>query len=113
MNLILGKVEEFITVVDVDSSSLQPSARVVSRNMDILYVRGDGVILVSLLGYLGILGILGILEYSNNTTDIANLKLHECSWYNWCWIWRFNILNRPNSQLNPGCSTNHLNLVHI
>ncbi|TIA72221.1 hypothetical protein E3P92_02105 [Wallemia ichthyophaga] len=47
MNLILGKVEEFITVVDVDSSSLQPSARVVSRNMDILYVRGDGVILIS------------------------------------------------------------------
>lgn len=46
MNLILGKVEEFVTVVDVDSSSLQPSARIVKRSMDMLYVRGDGVILV-------------------------------------------------------------------
>ncbi|TIA90308.1 hypothetical protein E3P99_01624 [Wallemia hederae] len=48
MNLILGKVHETVTVVDVQSDSLQPSVRSVERSMEMLYVRGDGVILANL-----------------------------------------------------------------
>ena len=46
MNLVLGQVEENIHHVDVteDGQPMQP--RVEKRNMEMLFVRGDGVILV-------------------------------------------------------------------
>ena len=46
MNLVLGQVEENIHHVDVteDGQPMQP--RVERRNMEMLFVRGDGVILV-------------------------------------------------------------------
>lgn len=46
MNLILGNVDEFVTVVDVDSTTLESTTRFVKRSMPMLYIRGDGVILV-------------------------------------------------------------------
>ncbi|PAV21363.1 like-Sm ribonucleo [Pyrrhoderma noxium] len=48
MNLILSDVEEIITLVDGDES-LPSEARVkeAKRKMGMLFVRGDGVILVS------------------------------------------------------------------
>ncbi|KAL0949359.1 hypothetical protein HGRIS_009428 [Hohenbuehelia grisea] len=50
MNLILSDVEETIMIVDVDEE-VQPGAQrtvnVAKRKMDMLFVRGDGVILVS------------------------------------------------------------------
>ncbi|KZP24524.1 like-Sm ribonucleo protein [Athelia psychrophila] len=49
MNLILSDVEETIMIVDVPegSSSAQATVNVAKRKMEMLFVRGDGVILVS------------------------------------------------------------------
>jgi len=45
MNLILSDVEETIMIVDVDEA--QGTVNVAKRKMEMLFVRGDGVILVS------------------------------------------------------------------
>ncbi|KAJ9068147.1 U4/U6-U5 snRNP complex subunit lsm3 [Entomophthora muscae] len=47
MNMVLGDVEEIITVVEVDENTMEETFRNVHRKMDMLFVRGDGVILVS------------------------------------------------------------------
>ncbi|KAF7981643.1 hypothetical protein HWV62_18396 [Athelia sp. TMB] len=49
MNLILSDVEETIMIVDVPegASSAQGTVNVAKRKMEMLFVRGDGVILVS------------------------------------------------------------------
>ncbi|SPO21633.1 probable LSM3 - U6 snRNA-associated Sm-like protein [Ustilago trichophora] len=47
MNLILGDVEETIYVVDVNEEGGQETVRVVKRQSEMLFVRGDSVILVS------------------------------------------------------------------
>ena len=51
MNLVLGQVEESIHHVDVtdDGQPLQP--RIERRSMEMLFVRGDGVILVCIRSY--------------------------------------------------------------
>ncbi|KAG8827085.1 U4/U6-U5 snRNP complex subunit lsm3 [Serendipita sp. 401] len=47
MNLIMSDVEETIMIVDPVPEGAKPSIRVAKRHMEMLYVRGDGVILVS------------------------------------------------------------------
>ncbi|KAI8071262.1 hypothetical protein BC940DRAFT_294000 [Gongronella butleri] len=47
LNMVLGNVEETITIVDIDEESMQQVIRTVQRTFDMLFVRGDGVILVS------------------------------------------------------------------
>ncbi|KAI9095180.1 hypothetical protein DFS34DRAFT_626922 [Phlyctochytrium arcticum] len=47
LNLVLGDVEEQITVVDVNEDTMEETVRTVKRGHEMLYVRGDGVILVS------------------------------------------------------------------
>ncbi|CDZ97360.1 Small nuclear ribonucleoprotein (snRNP) LSM3 [Phaffia rhodozyma] len=47
MNLIMSDVEETITIVDIDEASGSENLRTARRNVDMLFVRGDGVILVS------------------------------------------------------------------
>ncbi|CAO3651080.1 unnamed protein product [Cunninghamella blakesleeana] len=47
LNMILGNVEEIITIVDVNEETYQEIIRTVKRTFDMLFVRGDGVILVS------------------------------------------------------------------
>ncbi|KNE61126.1 hypothetical protein AMAG_06877 [Allomyces macrogynus ATCC 38327] len=48
MNMVLGNVTESATVFDVDLPSHEATgAKVVKRNIEMLFVRGDGVILVS------------------------------------------------------------------
>ncbi|KNE59454.1 hypothetical protein AMAG_03732 [Allomyces macrogynus ATCC 38327] len=48
MNMVLGNVTESVTVIDVDLLNHQATgANVVKRNIEMLFVRGDGVILVS------------------------------------------------------------------
>ncbi|KAG7096744.1 hypothetical protein E1B28_004156 [Marasmius oreades] len=46
MNLIMSDVEETITIVDTESPE-GSNVSVAKRKMDMLFVRGDGVILVS------------------------------------------------------------------
>ncbi|EST06167.1 Ribonucleoprotein LSM domain protein [Kalmanozyma brasiliensis GHG001] len=47
MNLILGDVEETIYVVDINDETGAETVRVVKRQSEMLFVRGDSVILVS------------------------------------------------------------------
>ncbi|KAK0191159.1 like-Sm ribonucleoprotein [Armillaria mellea] len=49
MNLILSEVEETIMIVDLPEGAAegQGTVNVAKRKMDMLFVRGDGVILVS------------------------------------------------------------------
>ncbi|RUP47946.1 hypothetical protein BC936DRAFT_145146, partial [Jimgerdemannia flammicorona] len=47
LNMVLGDVEETITVVDINEETYEEVIRTVKRNSEMLFVRGDGVILVS------------------------------------------------------------------
>lgn len=47
LNMVLGEVEETITIVDIDEGTQRQSVRTVNRTVPMLFVRGDGVILVS------------------------------------------------------------------
>ncbi|EDR02445.1 uncharacterized protein LACBIDRAFT_253907 [Laccaria bicolor S238N-H82] len=47
MNLIMSDVEETILIVDTDSVPNGQGLQVAKRKMEMLFVRGDGVILVS------------------------------------------------------------------
>ncbi|KAJ3128407.1 Sm-like protein lsm3b [Nowakowskiella sp. JEL0407] len=47
MNLVLGEVEELITVVEFNEATQEESVRVIKKGYEMLFVRGDGVILVS------------------------------------------------------------------
>eukprot|EP00906_Rhabdomonas_costata_P003557 RCo005416 len=47
LNMVLGNVEETLTVTVVDERTYEERVQVKTRNIDMLFVRGDGVILVS------------------------------------------------------------------
>eukprot|EP00938_MAST-03A_sp_MAST-3A-sp1_P002745 g2745.t1 len=47
LNMVLGNVEETVTTVEVDEETLEEIVRTGKRNVPMLFVRGDGVILVS------------------------------------------------------------------
>ena len=47
LNLILGDVEETVTVTEVDEETEEEIVRKSTRNVEMLFVRGDIVILVS------------------------------------------------------------------
>lgn len=47
LNMILGEVEESVSVREVDRDTEEEIVRVSKRNMEMLFVRGDMVILVS------------------------------------------------------------------
>ncbi|KAG2268939.1 hypothetical protein Bca52824_063494 [Brassica carinata] len=47
LNMILGDVEEVITTVEIDNETYEEIVRTLKRKVLFLFVRGDGVILVS------------------------------------------------------------------
>ncbi|KAI8848976.1 hypothetical protein BC829DRAFT_362189 [Chytridium lagenaria] len=47
MNLVLSDVEEIITLVEINEQTFEELLRTVKRQYEMLFVRGDGVILVS------------------------------------------------------------------
>nr|CAH7760335.1 unnamed protein product [Callosobruchus chinensis] len=47
MNMILSDAEETITSVEIDEETYEEVYRTTKRNIPMLFVRGDGVILVS------------------------------------------------------------------
>ncbi|KND04907.1 U4/U6-U5 snRNP complex subunit LSM3 [Spizellomyces punctatus DAOM BR117] len=47
MNMVLGDVEEIITVVDVNEQTYEEIVQTVKKQHEMLFVRGDSVILVS------------------------------------------------------------------
>ena len=47
LNMILGDVEEVVTSVEVDEETYEEIIKTSKRQIDMLFVRGDGVILIS------------------------------------------------------------------
>lgn len=47
LNMILGDVEETVTIVEIDEETYEEVYKTTKRNIPMLFVRGDGVILVS------------------------------------------------------------------
>jgi len=47
LNMVLGEVEETITIVEIDEETNEEHFRTNKRKIPMLFVRGDGVILVS------------------------------------------------------------------
>ncbi|KAG6408278.1 hypothetical protein SASPL_131283 [Salvia splendens] len=47
LNMILGDVEEIVTTVEIDDETYEEIVRTTKRTVPFLFVRGDGVILVS------------------------------------------------------------------
>ncbi|KAJ1922701.1 Sm-like protein lsm3b, partial [Tieghemiomyces parasiticus] len=47
LNMVLGDVEENVTTVELNAESQEEVVRTTTRKIDMLFVRGDGVILVS------------------------------------------------------------------
>ena len=47
LNMILSEVEEIVTTVEVDEETYEEMYKTTKRNIPMLFVRGDGVILVS------------------------------------------------------------------
>lgn len=47
LNMVLGEVEETVTTIEIDEETYEEVYRTTKRNIPMLFVRGDGVILVS------------------------------------------------------------------
>ena len=47
LNMVLGDVEETVTTVEIDEETFEEIYKQTKRNIQMLFVRGDGVILVS------------------------------------------------------------------
>lgn len=47
LNLVLGDVEETVTVVEIDDETYEEIYKTTRRNIAMLYVRGDGVTLIA------------------------------------------------------------------
>lgn len=47
LNMVLGDVEETVTTHDVDTETYEEIIKTSKRQIEMLFVRGDGVILVS------------------------------------------------------------------
>ena len=47
LNLVLGEVEEVVTSVEVDEETFEEIIKTSKRQIDMLFVRGDGIILIS------------------------------------------------------------------
>jgi len=47
LNMILGEVEETVTSVEVDEETQEEILRTAKRSIPYLFIRGDGIILIS------------------------------------------------------------------
>ena len=47
LNMVLGDVEETVTTVEMDEETYEEIIKTSKRSIDMLFVRGDGVILIS------------------------------------------------------------------
>ncbi|EOD14715.1 hypothetical protein EMIHUDRAFT_432584 [Emiliania huxleyi CCMP1516] len=47
LNMVLGEVEETVTTIEVDEETYEEIIKTSKRQIDMLFVRGDGVVLVS------------------------------------------------------------------
>ncbi|BES92775.1 Hypothetical protein-like protein [Nesidiocoris tenuis] len=47
LNMVLGDAEEIVTTIEIDEETYEEVYKKTKRNIPMLFVRGDGVILVS------------------------------------------------------------------
>jgi len=47
LNMVLSDVEEMVTTVEIDEETYEEVYKTTKRNIPMLFVRGDGIILVS------------------------------------------------------------------
>ena len=47
LNVVLGDAEETVTAIEIDEETYEEVYKTTKRNIPMLFVRGDGVILVS------------------------------------------------------------------
>jgi len=47
LNMVLSDVEETVTIVEVEEENVDPAVRTVKKRSDMLFVRGDSVIMLS------------------------------------------------------------------
>ena len=47
LNLVLGDVEEVVTSVEVDEETFEEIIKTSKRQIEMLFVRGDGIVLIS------------------------------------------------------------------
>ncbi|KAK9897001.1 putative U6 snRNA-associated Sm-like protein LSm3 [Cystobasidium minutum MCA 4210] len=47
MNMVLSEVEEQISILELDEATNQEKIRTIKKQYEMLFVRGDGVVLVS------------------------------------------------------------------
>jgi U6 snRNA-associated Sm-like protein LSm3 len=47
LNMVLSDVEEVVTTVEIDEETYEEVYKATKRNIPMLFVRGDGIILVS------------------------------------------------------------------
>jgi len=47
LNMVLGEVEETLTQTEVNEETFEEIVKTTKRNIDLLFVRGDSVILIS------------------------------------------------------------------
>ncbi|KAL6045577.1 U4/U6-U5 snRNP complex subunit lsm3 [Balamuthia mandrillaris] len=47
LNMVLGEVEEVVTTVEIDEETEEELIKRQTRSIDMLFARGDGVILIS------------------------------------------------------------------
>lgn len=47
LNMVLGEVDETITTIEIDEETFEEVYKTTKRSIPMLFVRGDGVILVS------------------------------------------------------------------
>ncbi|XP_014256197.1 U6 snRNA-associated Sm-like protein LSm3 [Cimex lectularius] len=47
LNMVLGEAEETVTTIEIDEETYEEVYKTTKRNIPMLFVRGDGVILVS------------------------------------------------------------------
>jgi U6 snRNA-associated Sm-like protein LSm3 len=45
--MILGEVEETVTIIDIDEETMEEMVKTQKRNIPYLFIRGDGVILIA------------------------------------------------------------------
>jgi U6 snRNA-associated Sm-like protein LSm3 len=45
--MVLGDVEEIVTTMEIDEETMEELIKTTSRTVPMLFVRGDGVILIS------------------------------------------------------------------
>jgi len=47
LNMVLGDVEETVTTIEIDEETEEEIIKKATRNVDMLFVRGDVIVLVS------------------------------------------------------------------